>query len=166
MKALVVEDEEGIATVLRKRLEGLGLTVVVTGSLEEAVLTISNPPAPEIITLDLNLLDSPVQDTINRVKELRRLTPDSLLLVVSGVMTDYDRERLQRMGANATIEKMDITTEKSFLSKLSAVWDGLVTSPQKHLRNYPLMEALAKRVTERYNELELPLGIATETKPK
>lgn len=166
MRALVVEDEEGMSIVLRKRLEYLGLDVILTGSLEEAAKIINTPPVPELITLDLNLLDSPVQETINRVKEIRRLTPDSLLLIVSGVMTDYDRHRLRLMGANATIEKMDITTDRGFLGKLKDVWDGLTTTPQKHLRNYPLMEALAKRVTERYNELSLPLGIAPEDKSK
>lgn len=166
MRALVIEDEEGMSMVLRKRLEFLGLEVILTGSLEEAAKVINTPPVPELITLDLNLLDSPVQETINRVKEIRRLTPDSLLLIVSGVMTDYDQDRLRLMGANATIEKMDITTEKGFLKKLKDVWDGIITTPQKHLRNVPLMEALAKRVIERYNELSLPLGIAPEEKPK
>ena len=121
MKALVVEDEEGMATVLKSWLEKLGLEVMVTNTLESAARIIATPPVPEVITLDLNLLDSPVQDTISRVKEIRKLTPEALLLIVSGVMTDHDKIRLTTMGADATIEKIEIGTEKSFLSKLSDV---------------------------------------------
>lgn len=162
MKALVVEDEAGMARILKTWLEKLGLEVQITDTLDSAAKIIATPPVPEVITLDLNLLDSPVQDTISRVKEIRSLTPEALLLIVSGVMTDYDKIRLTTMGADATIEKLDIGTEKSFLTKLGEVWKGLIGKPQDHLRNFPLMEVLAKRVTDRYNELKIPLG-TTET---
>lgn len=167
MKALIIEDEPGMATVLRSYLEGIGFSVTVTASMAVAVQIITETPELEVITLDLNLNDSRAAETLPRIAEIRKNSPNALLVVVSGVLTHEDKGKAIEYGADATFEKLDVPTERSFIQRLRDVAVGLVRTPTKYASRINLLQALASKVAARYNELGLGLGgVPSEDEPK
>ncbi len=153
MKALIIEDEPSSALVLKSWLEGIGFDVTITESMELAAHIIMETHA-DIITLDLNLKDSKVSETIPKIAEIRQKSPDSLLVVVSGVMCSTDPAKCAALGADACFEKLDIPTEKSFLAKLWDVVTALIRNPKGYARNIPLIEAIEEKLAQRCKEIK------------
>lgn len=162
MNALIVEDDDNMAQVLTKWLEAMHFTVTVAASMSEAARIIAEMPKLEVITLDLNLPDSRASETIPRIKDIREQKPDALLVIVSGVLTSEDHKIAAALGADAAFEKHEVPTEKGFMQKLRDVMVGLVRTPTQYASRLPLLEALAKKVAERFNELDLPIGGGTK----
>jgi CheY-like chemotaxis protein len=158
LQALIVEDDENLAMVLGSWIENLGYEVITTDSLEKAAKLIKDNPKLEIITLDLNLTDSRTENTLSSIEQMRASNPNALLVVVSGMLTTQDEERITKLGADGFMEKHDVPTEKSFFGKLRDVTMSLVRTPKNYTRNAALVEALAKRVAERCNVLDVALG--------
>lgn len=109
IRVLCVEDEKIVAELMKNRFQRIGMQVEVIHRWKEACQRLQQTPKPEIISLDLILPDcalSPLQ----QVAEIRRLSPESLLIVVSGVA---DAEALAP-GADAYIPKGPTSTSASF----------------------------------------------------
>lgn len=91
LKILIAEDEEPFQLVFKRLLKPLldafeGSQVTVTKTMSEAMQIIASHPRPEIVILDLNLLDSNIEATIKRLKEIEDFAP---LVIVTGYQVEF-----------------------------------------------------------------------------
>ena len=152
MKALIVEDDSRIASAMAQWLTDAGCEVAVTHSLEEAESFIRNDSV-NVITLDLNLSDSNHGQTVERIERIRTYRPNAVLIVVSGIATINDEKDLQRRGADALIEKMEVPTERSFFGRLSDIANALMGKKHDFSRNTEALARFARMAARRCNEL-------------
>lgn len=80
IRALVVEDDEDMLTIIRGELDGLGYRVTAVAGGHEAVEAAQRQPFDLLVT-NMNLPDIKGQEVIERV---RRSHPDIPIIVVSG----------------------------------------------------------------------------------
>ena len=79
--ALVVEDEPGVAAMLRRHLTRAGFVVKEAASVADAIRR-ANDSSPDILILDLGLTDGDGADVVRRVRELTSIG-DIPILVLS-----------------------------------------------------------------------------------
>lgn len=164
MKALIVEDDSRIAGIMARWLADAGCDVTVTDSLQDAELLIRKDSV-SVITLDLNLSDSNFQKTVERIAMIREHKPNAILIVVSGIATAEDERDLQRRGADALIEKMEVPTERSFFGRLSDIAHALMGKKQDFTRNTETLEKFARLAAKRCNELGCGIADRLSSKP-
>ncbi len=77
VRILVVERDENVAEVLKSFLSGIGDVALAT-NMEEAVNLFSEV-IPEVVVM--NNLEPPEKEGIEIVKELKRISPDTKILI-------------------------------------------------------------------------------------
>ncbi|HEX4048703.1 MAG TPA: response regulator [Elusimicrobiota bacterium] len=97
---LVIEDEKGIARLIRRRLELGGFKVLAAASAE-AGLALAREAAPALVVLDIEL---PAMDGLTLLRLLRRETRVPVILL-SGRAGEVDRIIGLRAGADDYISK-------------------------------------------------------------
>jgi DNA-binding response OmpR family regulator len=99
--ALVVDDDLGIATVVREVLTGLDCRVLVASSLEEAVAAFRSGPT------HFSILDVHVRDRtgFEILRELRSYRQDHPAIFMSGEITDETRRMAGRLSAFPLLDK-------------------------------------------------------------
>lgn len=157
MKALVVEDDPRIASKICEWLRSIGCDAEVTGSLSTAELLLRKDSV-NIITLDLALHDSTLTQTIERIAAIRMTRPNAVLIVISGLVTHENEKEITMRGADAMFEKMDITTERSFLGRLYDMATGAEKKPTPPKRQ-DVLQSLAKRAAAKCNEMQCDIGV-------
>ncbi|MFC1556421.1 sigma-54-dependent transcriptional regulator [candidate division KSB1 bacterium] len=98
---IIVDDEKNIRSSLRGILEDEGYTVEAVGSAEEAVESVQNNP-PNIVFLDVML---PGMNGIDALKKIKKLSPDSYIIMMSGHATLEMAVEATRSGAYNFLEK-------------------------------------------------------------
>lgn len=103
LNALVVDDSELIRTRLVSRLRAIeGVVDVFTAEdLSQALDCVRKSP-PSLILLDLLLPDG---NALQYLPELRRLSPETLIVVLSNDANGYNRDRCRQAGAAAFFDK-------------------------------------------------------------
>ena len=101
---LVVDDDELLRSALVANLERLGFRVVNASDGARAV-SLASDVVPDVVLLDLVM---PNMDGIETLSEIRRLLPNTRIVVMSG--SGYGRhpmylEMSLALGAHATIQK-------------------------------------------------------------
>lgn len=96
---LVVEDNPGDALLERKQLAGLGMTVSVVETLQEALAYVAKTP-PAAVVLDLNLPDS---EGLHTLEAVRDAAPHVPVVVMTG--PGMDGLAAIRAGADDFVEK-------------------------------------------------------------
>lgn len=102
---LLVEDEELLRTGVQEMLEIQGYAVITAQNGHMALACLSDHKVDLIIT-DLVM---PKMDGIDFVEQLRKISPDVPVIVVSGstrnIMQRYGIDNIQVPGANASLPK-------------------------------------------------------------
>lgn len=102
---LLVEDEELLRTGVQEMLEIQGYAVITAQNGQMALACLSDHKVDLIIT-DLVM---PKMDGIDFVEQLRKISPDVPVIVVSGstrnIMQRYGIDNIQVPGANASLPK-------------------------------------------------------------
>lgn len=86
LRILIVEDEHSVVMLLERVLEPLlkrwpNSKIIAVRKLVEAFEIIKNFPYPDIILLDLTLIDSTLENTISRIDEMEGNAP---VVVITG----------------------------------------------------------------------------------
>lgn len=112
MKFLIVEDSSLMASAIKHILLMASHDVEVVGTLEEAMQRIQ-ATTPDLILLDLSLPGSPPERTLEAIKEIKTLSPDSHVAVMTGY-AGYDKKALAS-GADAFRQKGELLKGKNEL---------------------------------------------------
>ncbi|MFH1035003.1 MAG: response regulator [Pseudomonadota bacterium] len=100
-KVLLVDDKVEFLTVLSERLKLRGYQVAAVGSGPEALRAVEQEPF-DVIVLDLVM---PVMDGVETLRRLRRLDPQSQIIVFSGYATSQEVDQALALGANDFLAK-------------------------------------------------------------
>lgn len=142
MKVFLVEDEEKIASFVRKGFEAQGFSVTVSGNGNEAFM-LAAAGSFDVILLDIML---PGRDGLSILKELRdRRNTVPVILLTARSETNQRVEGLD-LGADDYITKPFFMDE--LLARLRAVVRRTSGEPLSVLRSGPLMLNLITRDAE------------------
>jgi two-component system nitrogen regulation response regulator NtrX len=126
---MVVDDEPAIQTTLRGVLEDEAYRVSTAGSGEEAVRLVADE-APDVVFLDIWM---PGMDGLETLAELKRLRPETPVIMISGHATIETAVKATRLGAYDFIEK-PLSLEKTLVSVTRALEHGRLERENANLR--------------------------------
>jgi ActR/RegA family two-component response regulator len=98
ISVLIVEDDDNFAKVLAQILATCGLKVFRVSTLTEA-MSEAAIQQPNVILLDLSLPDSPLDNTVRAIPEIKEMAPDSQVCVLTGHTEKGLEEKVLSMGA-------------------------------------------------------------------
>lgn len=150
MKAIIVEDDDGAQTVLKSILQPLVTNIKVVESMKDALTAIAEAGQIELITVDLGLPDSQVEETITKhIKEFRALHPGALIIVITGQELENLEERVIAEGADGLILKQgEKFNRKGFLTLLASIVAKYAKDPKHYKRSVELMEKVSRKIAE------------------
>ena len=100
-KLLVVDDDESYLNILKKILTKMEYAAEVATSSEEALKILEKEKYPLIITD----LDMPGLDGVELCKQIKENDSKSIVYALSGYITDYDTEDLEKSGFDGYLYK-------------------------------------------------------------
>ncbi|MHA7733569.1 response regulator [Nitrosopumilus sp. S6] len=102
LSAIVVDDDADIRELMEEMLPMININVVATGMNGNDAIRLYREKSPSLVFLDINM---PELDGITALREIKRIDPESTVIMVTG-NTDSDLEStLQSLNANALIRK-------------------------------------------------------------
>src|ERR671923_191855 len=126
---LVVDDEPAIQGTLCAVLEDEGYRVTTAGAGEQAVRAVTDE-APDVVFLDIWM---PGMDGLETLAELKRVRPESPVIMISGHGTIETAVKATRLGAYDFIEK-PLSLEKTLVSVTRALEHGRLERENANLR--------------------------------
>ncbi|HET8577242.1 MAG TPA: sigma-54 dependent transcriptional regulator [Methylomirabilota bacterium] len=126
---LIVDDEKAIQTTLRGVLEDEGYRVSAVGSGPEAI-ALTQDEAPDLIFLDIWM---PGMDGLEALAEVKRLRPESAVVMISGHGTIETAVKATKLGAYDFIEK-PLSLEKTLLAAARALEHSRLERENRDLR--------------------------------
>jgi putative two-component system response regulator len=148
MAILVVDDEPGLRRSLRAHLEDMDYAVLEAENGRQGLeVLVADPAAVRAVVVDLNM---PVMDGYSFIQEAVVRTPETPIVVLSGVGVVEDALRAMRLGA------WDFVTKPlTSLGVLDHVLDKVLERARLVRENRQYRENLERLVRERTAELEL-----------
>lgn len=140
---LIIEDRPEFGAMLARFFVEAGCLPTVVMTVDAALAYAGDKP--KIITVDLNLGDGQGADTtIPRISEIAKSHPESLVVVISGVVQPKESQRLIAAGAHGFIPKIEVGTLHGFGGSITAWLRGLTNTPEKLKNNVEVVEGLAR----------------------
>jgi DNA-binding response OmpR family regulator len=121
--ALIVEDRPEIVTIWTRALIKLQMEIKVAHTLADAKRITKEIPPPDLIILDLGLPDSTAKNTAESVNELTQGNPNTVVLVISGLLTPDLEALVYERGADNAIEKLCVEQQKD-------LWEGIAKAQE------------------------------------
>ena len=100
-KLLVVDDDKSYLNALKKILTKMGYPAEVAAGSEEALKILEKEKFPLIITD----LDMPGLDGVELCKQIKEIDSKSIVYALSGYITEYDTENLEKSGFDGYLSK-------------------------------------------------------------
>ena len=100
-KVLVIDDEQGIRSLLDTLLSRKGYDVVLADGGRKG-LELFRREHPDVVVLDLNM---PELDMIAVMQQLRDLNPDEPVIILAGAGTPEKEHRVHALGVSEFVEK-------------------------------------------------------------
>jgi CheY-like chemotaxis protein len=152
-RILIVEDAPEMAKLLVRYLQPVAREIIVAESMEHAFAVINQVNPFDIVTLDLNLPDSRTEETRDKIREIKRINPDALVVVITGVVRPEEQERIIAAGADGYVYKVDIMGQPTkFWQTLSDVLKSVVKTPTRYTKNVAIMERLNAAIATGFEE--------------
>jgi two-component system nitrogen regulation response regulator NtrX len=126
---LIVDDEPAIQKTLRGVLEDEGYRVTAVGGAAEALARLVDE-APDLVFLDIWM---PGADGLEALAEIKRLRPETAVVMISGHGTIETAVKATKLGAYDFIEK-PLSLEKILLAATRALDHGRLERENRDLR--------------------------------
>jgi two-component system nitrogen regulation response regulator NtrX len=126
---LIVDDEKAIQTTLRGVLEDEGYRVTAVGSGPEAIALFQDE-APDLVFLDIWMAG---MDGLEALAELKRIRPESAVVMISGHGTIETAVKATKLGAYDFVEK-PLSLEKTLLAAARALEHSRLERENRDLR--------------------------------
>ncbi len=154
MRILIIEDQVSYANLLKTFLLSVARpeNIKIVDCLEDAIKEIQSAPLFEIITLDLNLRTTRHEETLKRIKEIKKINGGGILIVISGIIDSKDTHIMERYGADAVLAKISVQSKDGFTATFRDIIKSIVKVPQRYQRNIALLGNLAEQLSKPDNE--------------
>lgn len=139
MTILIVEDEEGIQTIWKHFLKGLAVDIIAVKTFRAALEEMDKIPCPDLILLDLHLLDSDAEQTLKGIKEFKKRNPKAIVLVLTGDTSQKLRQAADALGADFFATKLEVDTQV----KLYEAMRTAITRPNPNREVPPFEESVS-----------------------
>src|SRR6266498_2695070 len=126
---LIVDDEKAIQTTLRGVLEDEGYRVTAVGSGPEAIAMFQDE-GPDLVFLDIWMAG---MDGLEALAELKRIRPESAVVMISGHGTIETAVKATKLGAYDFVEK-PLSLEKTLLAAARALEHSRLERENRDLR--------------------------------
>ena len=121
MKILVVDDDRGIVETTCDILQLRGHEVITAFNGEDAVEQVRSE-GPDCVLMDIKM---PGINGVEALKQMKEISPDLPVVLISAYVTDVLKDEARQTGANAVLNKpLDFHVILSFLSLLGK--DGAI----------------------------------------
>ena len=97
---LIIDDEEDLCWLLSNALTGKGYNVSTANTISEGMSHLTD--APDLIFLDLKLPDG---DGMDILPEIKRITPETLVVIISAYGSEERRQDANNKGVHSFIDK-------------------------------------------------------------
>jgi two-component system nitrogen regulation response regulator NtrX len=155
---LVVDDERAIQSTLRAVLEDEGYRVTAAGTAEDGVARVTEE-APDLVFLDIWM---PGADGLEALAEIKRLRPETAVVMISGHGTIETAVKATRLGAYDFIEK-PLSLEKTLLAATRALEHSRLERENRDLRARLARGAEIVGRSQAIEELRRQIAIAAPT---
>jgi DNA-binding NtrC family response regulator len=126
-RILVVDDDQLVCWALEKEFAGIGLPTHVVENGADALAELRRQPY-DIVFLDIHLPDA---NGIELLQEIDKISPDAIVIIMSGDASDTNRQRAYSGGAVQFLEKpFDLSEVHGVLMSTS----GKYPQKRKHPR--------------------------------
>jgi DNA-binding NtrC family response regulator len=100
-KVLVIDDEQGIRSLLDTLLSRKGYDVVLADGGRKG-LQLFRRERPDVVVLDLNM---PEMDGVAVLHQVRSFKPDQPVIILTGAGTPEKEQRVRALGVSEFVEK-------------------------------------------------------------
>lgn len=100
--AIVIDDDYDITGVLAELLESQGVKVLGMGYNGTDAIQLFKTYSPKMIFLDVHM---PIQDGISALREIKKISSNAIVIMITGDTSSLVEEQLQTLGANSIIHK-------------------------------------------------------------
>ncbi len=126
-RVLVVDDDQLVCWALEKEFAGIGLSTHVVENGADALAELRRQPY-DIVFLDIHLPDA---NGIELLQEIDKISPDAIVIIMSGDASDTNRQHAYNGGAVQFLEKpFDLSEVHGVLMSTS----GKYPQKRKHPR--------------------------------
>lgn len=144
MRVLIVEDKPEVAGIIRGYVAPFSSFVAVADTKAEAIRLLGIPPPFDLVTLDLGLPDSKVEETVEWISELRERATDAVIVVITGMSPD--EARALDLGADGILHKPEGIAEPNFWQSIGAILKRIVAPELPYKRNLEVAEKIASKL--------------------
>lgn len=150
MKLLIVEDDPALSNVLLRLFEPIADMCKTVSSFTDGLNAMISDRF-DIVTLDLNLPDTRDRHTLERIKELKAVHPQAIVIVYTGITSPGLEKEALDAGADGFITKADAATSNGgFLGSLHTVFKNLLNQPLKYKQSINLLEKIVNKLASNY----------------
>lgn len=100
--AIVIDDDYDITGVLAELLESQGVKVLGMGYNGTDAIQLFKTYSPKMIFLDVHM---PIQDGISALREIKKISSNAIVIMITGDTSSLVEEQLQTLGADSIIHK-------------------------------------------------------------
>ncbi len=134
-KVLVIDDEQGIRHLLDTLLSRKGYDIVLADNGRKG-LELFRRERPDVVVLDLKM---PEMDGVAVLQQIRRLTPDQPVIILTGAATPEREQQVRALGVTEFVEK------EFSLHRLGDALKRLLKTPTPATRGSAVSEIPASR---------------------
>lgn len=160
MRVLIVEDSLPLARLIAEYIRPVTSNIVIVADMEGAMKELGSVAPFDIVTLDLNLPDSNAEETRAKIRDIKKLNPDCIVVIITGMMNP-DQERLCiEAGADGYMRKIDsvLPGRSTFVRTLLDIGKSIARVPERYQKNIPLLEELADKISTHAQNLKNPIA--------
>jgi len=100
--AIVIDDDYDVTGILAELLESQGVKVLGMGYTGGDAIHLFKKHMPKMVFMDVHM---PIKDGITALREIKNISPNSIVIMITGDMSSSVEEQLQILGANSIIHK-------------------------------------------------------------
>jgi len=99
---IVIDDDYDITGILSELIESQGVSVLGMGYDGTDAIRLFKMHSPKMVFMDVHM---PIQDGISALREIKKISSNTIVIMITGDTSSLIEEQLQILGADSIIHK-------------------------------------------------------------